>query len=221
MGFGFRILPQHFLNSRSETPEIRERGTTLAENGFDNRIPFSFYFDIMAGFSASTVSAAVYLNPLVWVLWLLDFALWLLLPPWNLILFLLQLFRGGYSYMLKGSDNVRHKKGIKELLETPIDGCSTVHELMQESFSKHGPYKAMGTRTFKGWHTPKGGKFPLKKFGDTKWQSYAEASNRSSAFGRGLRALGMEPLPIKSSRACTEEFLVSRNFPSPFCTYFS
>ena len=62
-----------------------------------------------------------------------------MLPQWNLILFLLRIFKGGYSYKLKGSDGVRHKNGIgRELLETPTEGCSTVHELMQESFKNFG-----------------------------------------------------------------------------------
>lgn len=166
----------------------------------------------MAGFSASSVPATVFLNPFVWLLWLLDFALWLMLPPWNLILFLLRIFKGGYSYKLKGSDGVRHKNGIgHELLKTPTEGCSTVHELMQESFKKHGDYKAMGSRTFKGMHLHEGAKFPVKMFGDTTWQSYGEVSVRSAAFGRGLRALGMEPLSIEDSEACTEHFEVRQN----------
>ena len=162
----------------------------------------------MAPFSASTVPASVFLNPLIWLLWLLDFALWLLLPPWNLLKFILQLFKGQASYELPSSDSVRHKAGVKELLKTPKKGCVSVHDLMQKSFAAHGEYKAMGTRTFLGWHTPEGSKFPLKIFGDTTWKTYGELSKRSAAFGRGLRSLGMEPLSLSDSNACTENFEV-------------
>ena len=81
----------------------------------------------MAPFSASSVPASVFLNPLVWFLWLLDFAFWLLLPPWNLLKFILQIFKGKVSYEMPSSDGVRHKKGIKQLLETPFEGCATVN----------------------------------------------------------------------------------------------
>ena len=157
----------------------------------------------MAPFSASTVPASVFLNPLIWFLWLLDFALWLLLPPWNLLKFILQVFKGKASYQ-SAQGGVRHKKGVKELLKTPYEGCDTVHDLMQKSFAAHGEYKAMGTRTFLGWHTPEGSKFPLKIFGDTTWKTYGELSDQSAAFGRGLRSLGMEPLSEEDSLACTE-----------------
>jgi hypothetical protein len=162
----------------------------------------------MAPFSASSVPASVYLNPLVWFLWLLDFAFWLLLPPWNLLKFILQIFKGKVSYEMPSSDGVRHKKGIKQLLETPFEGCATVHDMMQKSFEEHGPYKAMGTRTFLGWHTPEGSKFPLKIFGDTTWKTYEQLKHESAAFGRGLISLGMEPLSDADSAACTEDFEV-------------
>jgi long-chain acyl-CoA synthetase len=64
----------------------------------------------------------------------------------------------------------------------------------------------MGTRKFLGWHSPEGAKFPLKVFGETEWKTYEQLSNDSAAFGRGLRALGMEPLGLAESNACTEKF---------------
>jgi hypothetical protein len=37
-------------------------------------------------------------------------------------------------------------------------------------------------------------------FGETTWKTYGEVQANYEAFGRGLRALGMEPLPVATSK---------------------
>lgn len=40
----------------------------------------------------------------------------------------------------------------------------------------------------------------LQIFGETSWRTYGELQSEYEAIGRGLRALGMEPLPIATSK---------------------
>jgi long-chain acyl-CoA synthetase len=158
-------------------------------------------------FMASTTPPPyVLFNPFIWLFWLIDFLVWLLLPfpLLNVLKMIKAQFVGLQSVPVEGG--ARRQPGLKQLVTTPYADCTTVHDLMQHSFKKHGPYKAMGTRTFVGMHKPEGAKFPLKVFGETTWRNYAQLSDEVSAFGRGLRALGMEPLGLAESKACTEKF---------------
>jgi hypothetical protein len=56
-----------------------------------------------------------------------------------------------------------------------------VHDLMQRSFKQNGNFKAMGTRTYIGMHTPEGAKFPFKVFGETTWKTYNQLSDEVCA----------------------------------------
>jgi len=158
-------------------------------------------------FMASTVPPAyVLFNPFIWLFWLIDIFVWLLIPfPFlNVLKMIGAQFSGLQSVAIE--DGARRQPGLKALTTTPHAGCSTVHDLMQHSFKEHGPFKAMGSRTFVGHHQPEGARFPLKVFGETTWRTYDQLSNEVSAFGRGLRVLGMEPLGLAESKACTEKF---------------
>jgi long-chain acyl-CoA synthetase len=68
--------------------------------------------------------------------------------------------------------------------------------------------KALGTRKYLGAHIPSFGRGtrPVKIFGETIWKTYEDLDADANAFGRGLRALGVEPLPLAKSQACTEGF---------------
>jgi len=148
----------------------------------------------------------VLFNPLIWIFWLLDFIIWLLFPfpGVGIIKMIAKLSEGLESVETK--DDARRLKGVKELQTTPFTGCSTIHDLIQHSFKEHGPFNAMGTRKFLGLHSPEGAKFPLKIFGDTQWKTYNQLSSETESFGRGLRVLGMKPLGLAESNACTEKF---------------
>lgn len=74
----------------------------------------------------------------------------------------------------------------------PYPGCNTAYVIMQRSFDKFAGQNCMGTRKFLGWHKTEKMRFPIKKFGATSWQSYAEVGERAANFGKGLKALGME-----------------------------
>jgi len=52
-----------------------------------------------------------------------------------------------------------------------------------------------GTREFLGEHKVEGQRFPLVKFGETKWINYREFQTRTNAFGAGLLQLGLKPVP--------------------------
>lgn len=71
----------------------------------------------------------------------------------------------------------------------------TVYEIMKYSFANYASKKAMGTRTFLGMQKFDWTKFPLAKFGETKWITYEEFGKRVHAFGSGLVKLGLRPQP--------------------------
>jgi len=177
----------------------------------------------MAGerpFMASTTAPLwVALNPLIWIFWLLDFLLYILLPfPFvGPILTIVKLCRRGKSSSHETDNQLKIRcneeiDGVANLRTTPTQGMNTAFELIQDSCMKHQNLKAMGTRTFLGWHKP--GKFPLKIFGDTKWITYGQLKQQYEAFGRGLLSLGMEPLSKEASSAVADRF---EQIPGPNC----
>ena len=118
----------------------------------------------MGDYLASTSAPLhVLLNPLAWVLWLLDFLCWLLsiIGPSRTIRGLL---RGAYSkaesqaqrvnVMCPASGPISRIPGEEEV--------TTVHELMQRSFTKFRDVNAFGTRAYLGEHKPEGQRFALK-----------------------------------------------------------
>jgi len=102
----------------------------------------------------------------------------------------------------------RHRTGVARLVTSPHSDCATIVELIRRTSAEHGPLKALGTREYLGSHIPAfgRGKKPVKIFGETSWKSYDDMDADVVAFGRGLRALGAEPLPLDKSQACTENF---------------
>jgi len=142
----------------------------------------------------------VLINPFAWILWLLDFVIWLLLPcpllgPIKMIIFLVKSMSMS-STKVDDKLYTRRRAGHEAAPTTePYPGCSTAYSIMQRSFEKFASQNCMGTRKFLGWHKGEKMRFPIKKFGATSWQSYAEVGERAANFGKGLKALGMESCP--------------------------
>ena len=142
----------------------------------------------------------VLINPFAWILWLLDFVVWLLLPcpllgPIKMIIFLVKSMSMS-STKVDDKLYTRRRAGHEAAPTTePYPGCNTAYSIMQRSFEKFASQNCMGTRKFLGWYKGEKMRFPIKKFGATSWQSYAEVGERAANFGKGLKALGMESCP--------------------------
>lgn len=152
--------------------------------------------------------ASVVLNPLMWLLFTIDLVLWLLFPfpLFGIVKMFLKCCEGKASFESAEIPGSRTRTQHGKLIETPFPGCTTMHEVCQKAFKDYGPLKALGTREFMGMVTKEGEKFPRKGFGDTSWKTYAEVGEEAKAFGAGLIALGLKPLPTESSKAICEKF---------------
>lgn len=143
-------------------------------------------------FKASTwPPVKVLLNPLAWLLWLLDFLVWLvtIVGPIKWALSFCNCRRsavqvGGAWRLAAAKDN---------LFTTPDKACHTVHDLMQKAFRDHAKSSACGTREYLGTHKFEWSKFPLQKFGATQWITYQEFGQQVRDFGAGLLQLGLQP----------------------------
>mmetsp|Transcript_4297 Transcript_4297/g.7149 ORF Transcript_4297/g.7149 Transcript_4297/m.7149 type:complete len:735 (+) Transcript_4297:70-2274(+) len=82
-----------------------------------------------------------------------------------------------------------------KLISSPTAGVTTVYELLVISYKKYADAKAQGTRPLLEWRKDEGYKFPAKVFGTTEWRTYGELGSAATAFGAGLRELGVEPQP--------------------------
>lgn len=140
---------------------------------------------------------AVLLNPVAWLLWILDFLVWVItiIGPAK---FFAGLCRGRAS--VKVGDAWRLADAEDALLTHTSDEDSgaplkTVHDMMQKAIAQFAERPATGTRTYLGEHKPEGAKFPLQKFGATKWVTYGEFGIKVKAFGAGLLKLGLKPTP--------------------------
>lgn len=137
----------------------------------------------------------VLINPFAWVLWVLDFAIWLITikGPVMFGLFLKNQLLLVQSKQVDDVKMTRRRLGAEDALTTmPEAGSDTCFSIMQRSFFVFSHKPCMGTRKFLGWHQEKGKhKFPIKKFGETSWITYSQAGERVKAFGAGLKALGM------------------------------
>ncbi|KAJ8609181.1 hypothetical protein CTAYLR_008406 [Chrysophaeum taylorii] len=135
------------------------------------------------------------LNPLAWLLWGLDFLVWLLsvIGPIKTIAYYLQ---GSYSVEI---DTALRRKKKGELITTAVPGkeIRTIPELVDWMCEEFAEKPVMGTRSYEGEYKPPGAKFPLKKFGETTWMTYAELKVRALKFGAALvsEKFGMRPLP--------------------------
>jgi hypothetical protein len=174
-------------------------------------------------FSASRdAPLSLLLNPLVWILWLLDFIVWLVLaifwPP-KLLHFIRVSVFGGYG--LQSTSHVDFDEGFNFRTLRPKDHTghlnlknfpfskdeNTIHRVIQKSFSKYSSLPCMGTRGFIKMHKPDNSKFPLKVFGETRWQTYADVSLASRNFGAGLRTLGFEPMSLDTAKSIVSSFV--------------
>ena len=159
-------------------------------------------------------SWALLLNPLVWLLWILDFIVWLislLLYPPALLKFVKHWCGGARSHasLDEGSGaTFRTLKADGSLLNHPFGSeLDTVHKVAQRAFKDYAALPCMGTREFIKMHKPEDAKFPLKVFGDSSWVTYADVQQRAYKFGKGLRELGLvEPMPLELAQKVTNDF---------------
>jgi len=159
---------------------------------------------------------SVFLNPLSWLLWVLDFLVYL-------IVFCLPIKSCLWSCKrCCKQDSVANPEEDEEedefarrrrrdlwddedgLFEGPegkaVDGTlSNVWAIVSDACDAFGDNPCMGTREFLGMKKPEGAQFPSKVFGETTWQSYDEVKERALCFGSGLRELGLQPLPAGMS----------------------
>jgi len=152
----------------------------------------------MAPFQVSaTPPLSVLLNPVAWLLWILDFLVWVLtlIGPAKFFAGFCQRresVKVGDAWRLVDAEDALMKYNYDEDSGAPL---KTVHDIIQRSFTKFADRPAAGTRTYLGEHKPEGAKFPLMKFGETKWVSYGEFGCRVKNFGAGLIKLGLKPTP--------------------------
>mmetsp|Transcript_12369 Transcript_12369/g.24834 ORF Transcript_12369/g.24834 Transcript_12369/m.24834 type:complete len:188 (+) Transcript_12369:243-806(+) len=85
-----------------------------------------------------------------------------------------------------------------------VDGAddgATAYEALTKVYKEHASLRAQGSRTFIGWRTDEGHKFPAKVFGETTWRTFGELGERAHAFGAGLRFLGLSPQAADAKRS--------------------
>lgn len=134
----------------------------------------------------------ILLNPVAWLLWLLDFVVWVvsLVGPIRTLFGLLvpppASSKGGV-WRLSGTE--------KELYTTLYPECKTVHDLLQRSVALYSDRPAIGTRRYIGEHAKEGAPFPLKVFAETQWATYRDFGQSVTHFGLGLLKLGLRPAP--------------------------
>lgn len=139
---------------------------------------------------------SVLLNPVAWLLWTLDFLIWCLTIVGPIKFFTSFTEPAGSA---KVGDAWRLADAEDSLQTSPKNDegrpLKTVHECVQRAFKKYADRPAAGTRTFLGEHKPEWSKFPLAKFGETKWLTYKEMGEKVNGFGAGLLQLGLKPAP--------------------------
>lgn len=154
-------------------------------------------------------------NPLAWVIWALDFGVWLATVVLPLRTALWWVKRSGYDSSISARpsasdpDSVSCRRRKASLWEAglvagltedaqPASGLpklNTFWAIWVRSVTNYGPRNCLGTREYLGVHKSDQG--ARKVFGTTSWRTYSEVSSRALNFGKGLRALGLEPLPAK------------------------
>eukprot|EP00933_Yihiella_yeosuensis_P034034 TRINITY_DN27597_c0_g1_i1.p1 TRINITY_DN27597_c0_g1~~TRINITY_DN27597_c0_g1_i1.p1 ORF type:complete len:794 (+),score=161.71 TRINITY_DN27597_c0_g1_i1:76-2457(+) len=152
-------------------------------------------------------SLYIWINPLAWILWILDFLIWLVLIifPCFTLRFCVRRCR---SESAEGDDDEGARRRRADLwgddgfVTSPFindddeySDEATGWEIFETACEEYSDNEFLGTREFIQMHKPEGQRFPLKAFGDTTWQTYNEVYDRVIALGAGLRTLGMQPLP--------------------------
>ena len=152
--------------------------------------------------ASTTPPLYVLLNPLSYVLVVLDFLIWLVIWVLHLgpLTGLASLFQQRSSAEVVDESGkptkVRRQRSVLGGMRTAPEfgNISTAFDAVKHAFDSYTDKKGFGTRKYLGLHTPEGGK-PVKLFGETSWQSYGEVRDNAYAFGSGLRSLGMQPIP--------------------------
>lgn len=134
------------------------------------------------------------LLPLKIILVTLDFLVMLVTFGW--IGAIKKLFTPTPMRSVPVADDKSHRVHAKHkgLLNSPIKGVSTIHELAEFSYKRFSSRPAMGQREFLGQHTPK-----LKKFGGVSFRTYEQVKDASYKFGASLRSAGLVPAPEKAT----------------------
>mmetsp|Transcript_39453 Transcript_39453/g.91538 ORF Transcript_39453/g.91538 Transcript_39453/m.91538 type:complete len:760 (-) Transcript_39453:97-2376(-) len=135
------------------------------------------------------------LSPLAWLLWALDVLVWLLSVVGPIRWLLSFVSKPG---AVQVGDAWRLAESRSALLTTPFAEVRTVADLFQRSCAKYADRPACGTRVYLGEHKVENTRFPLKKFGETRWMPYREFGRTVNAFGAGLLKLGLKPTQSNS-----------------------
>jgi long-chain acyl-CoA synthetase len=152
---------------------------------------------------------SVLLNPLAWILWIIDFLVWSLCccccccGPCKALKFCIKRV-GLKSYADPEDDDESIRRRFKDNWENGLltkafedewDAPTTVWEMAQRSFREYADKDAFGTRKFIKNYKKEGEKFSKAVFGETEWTTYGEAEGDVLRIGAGLRELGMQPVP--------------------------
>uniref|UniRef100_A0A7S1UAK4 AMP-dependent synthetase/ligase domain-containing protein n=1 Tax=Phaeomonas parva TaxID=124430 RepID=A0A7S1UAK4_9STRA len=150
--------------------------------------------------------AMVVLHLVGLILAVLDFSLWLLtLGPMWMVLKLLS--RPGKQVVKVGEGDVNDEgmppspvyrlAGARDALTATYDeSVGTVYDLLSRSARLFAEKPAQAWRAFEKFvYLNEGDRFPAKVFGDIQTATYAQLGEQAHAFGAGLRAMGMEPMP--------------------------
>ena len=81
-----------------------------------------------------------------------------------------------------------------KLVNSPVEGVTTLHELALYACKTFGHCNAMGQREFLGQHSAK-----VKKFGDVSFKTYDQVKDASTKFGASLRKAGLVASPEKAT----------------------
>jgi len=143
-------------------------------------------------------SIALLLNPFAWLLWILDFLVWLVyfvLIGWVLYLIRLATDQGNRGVQVKGGLwRLNQPEANPDLIAVPQEGITTAWRCFSRAAGKFATSRCMGTRQYVGtWRQEPDHKIVKKVFADTHWSTYNQFHGEALAFGRGLLALGMVP----------------------------
>lgn len=80
------------------------------------------------------------------------------------------------------------------LLTSPVEGVTTLHELAVHAYKSFGDRNALAQREYLGEHNKK-----QRKFGDVSYRTYDQAKDASFKFGASLKAAGLVASPDKAT----------------------
>ena len=122
---------------------------------------------------------AVWLNPLIWLIFLIDFMISLILWPYS-----------AWKRMTPNPKTIQDSDGswrAAKPLCVPAEGVNTCYDVYQEIYKKWGGFRFQGVRKYLGVHNKK------KLFGETSWSTYSEVAIKANNVGSGLVSLGCVP----------------------------